>query len=71
MKRILILAALSALTACSRETPEEVKNAAAATNTPEAAATAGPAGDGATFTGLSKKRAPIMSAAMSGSKACS
>ncbi len=58
MKRILILTALSALTACSRETPEEVKNAAAATNTPAAAATAGPAGDGATFTGLPKQKAP-------------
>ncbi|KTW13664.1 hypothetical protein [Sphingomonas sanguinis] len=62
MKRILILAALCAplcaVTACSRETPEEVKNAAATTNTPAAAATAGPAGDGSTFTGLPKKEGP-------------
>ncbi|GAA3260490.1 hypothetical protein [Sphingomonas yabuuchiae] len=61
MKRILILAALSALTACSRETPEEVRNTAAPTataNATSAAATAGPAGDGSTFTGLPKKKGP-------------
>ena len=59
MKRILILTALSALTACSRETPEEVRNAAAPTvNATSAAATAGPAGDGSTFTGLPKKKGP-------------
>lgn len=58
MKRILILAALSALTACSRETPDNVRNAASLTNSPSAAATAGPAGDGSTFTGLPKKKGP-------------
>ena len=64
MTRILILAApyalaACALTACSRETPEEMRNAAAPTaNAPSAAATAGPAGDGSTFTGLPKEKAP-------------
>ncbi|WP_230481020.1 hypothetical protein [Sphingomonas sp. Leaf21] len=63
MKRILILSALVAtsvgLTACSRETPEVVNNTAAASvGGPSAPATAGPAGDGSTFTGLPKAKAP-------------
>ncbi len=59
MKRILILSALISLAACSRETPEEVRNAAApVTNTPGPAATAGPAGDGTTFIGVPKEKAP-------------
>lgn len=62
MKRILILSALIVtplgLAACSRETPDAVKNAAATTNSPSPAATAGPAGDGSTFTGVPKEKAP-------------
>lgn len=64
MKPVLILAApcvlaMCALTACSRETPEEVKNAAPpAANNSGPAATAGPAGDGATFIGVPKEKAP-------------
>lgn len=58
MKRILILSALAALTACSRETPDDVKNAAALTNSPGATASAGPAGDGSAFTGVPKAKAP-------------
>ncbi|MEK9209959.1 hypothetical protein [Sphingomonas sp. 2378] len=59
MKRILILSALIAVTACSRETPEVVNNTAAASvGGPGATATAGPAGDGSTFTGMPKAKAP-------------
>lgn len=58
MKRIILLSALIAVTACSRETPEVVNNTAASVGGPSAAATAGPAGDGSTFTGLPKKKAP-------------
>ncbi len=56
MTRILILTALVSLAACSRETPEEMKNAAAPVS--NAASTAGPAGDGSTFTGMPKTKAP-------------
>lgn len=59
MKPIMILAALLPLAACSRETPEVVNNSAAASiGGPSAPATAGPAGDGATFTGMPKAKAP-------------
>lgn len=59
MTRILILAALATLTACSRETPEALNNTAAASvGGPSAATTAGPAGDGATFNGVPKQKAP-------------
>ena len=55
MKRIILLSALIAVTACSRETPEVANNTAASVGGPSVAATAGPAGDGSTFTGLPKK----------------
>ncbi|WP_267435272.1 hypothetical protein [Sphingomonas sp. GM_Shp_1] len=63
MKRHLILAALATmstgLTACSRETPEVVNNTTAASvGGPSATATAGPAGDGSTFSGVPKAKAP-------------
>lgn len=58
MKRIILLSALIAVTACSRETPEVANNTAASVGGPSVAATAGPAGDGSTFTGLPKKKAP-------------
>ncbi len=63
MKRHLILAALATmstgLTACSRETPEVVNNTAAASvGGPSAPATTGPAGDGSTFSGVPKAKAP-------------
>ncbi|MGW8134915.1 hypothetical protein [Sphingomonas zeae] len=59
MTRILILAALVTLTACSRETPEALNNTAAdSVGGPSAATTAGPAGDGATFNGVPKQKAP-------------
>ncbi|WP_343528694.1 hypothetical protein [Sphingomonas sp.] len=55
---MMILTALATLSACSRETPEVANNSAAAVGRPSAAATAGPAGDGATFTGVPKAKAP-------------
>jgi len=58
MTRILILAALATLSACSREAPDSVTNGLAPASGPQAAATAGPAGDGATFNGVPKKKAP-------------
>ena len=58
MKRILILSALAALTACSRETPDDVKNAAAMANSPGGPASAGPAGDGSALTGVPREKAP-------------